>query len=89
MRLIAGRSKSTADSDIVRVRFVDLVPDDLIVEAAEFESDDSANAAVMTITTRLAPVSDGTKVVVPSAISAEDHRLGMESRLRNLALLLE
>lgn len=89
-----SRGKSTADSDIVRVHFVDLVPDDLIVEAAAFESDDPAYGGVMTITTRLTPVSDGTKVVVtaenvPPAISAEDHRLGMESSLRNLALLLE
>ncbi|MES2451981.1 MAG: SRPBCC domain-containing protein [Pseudomonadota bacterium] len=90
----ASRGKSTADSDIVRVRFVDLIPDDLIVEAAEFESDDPANKGVMTITTRLTPVLDGTKVVVtaenvPPTITAEDHRLGMESSLRNLALLLE
>ena len=90
----AGRGKSTADSDIVRVRFVDLIPDDLIVEAAEFESDDPANTGVMTITTRLTPVSRGTKVVVtaqdvPVSISAGDHRKGMESSLRNLALLLE
>ena len=90
----AGRDKSTADSDIVRVRFVDLIPDDLIVEAAEFESDDPANTGVMTITTRLTPVSRGTKVVVtaqdvPVSISAGDHRKGMESSLRNLALLLE
>ena len=90
----AGRGKSTADSDIVRVRFVDLIPDDLIVEAAEFESDDPANTGVMTITTRLTPVSGGTKVVVtaedvPVSISVGDHRKGMESSLRNLALLLE
>jgi hypothetical protein len=43
---------------------------------------------------RLTPVSGGIKLVVtaedvPSAISAQDHRLDMESSLRNLALLLE
>ncbi|HWU72387.1 MAG TPA: SRPBCC domain-containing protein [Sphingomonas sp.] len=90
----AGHGKSTTDSDIVRVRFIDLVPDDLIVEAAEFESDNPANAGVMRITTRLTPVSESTKVVVtaedvPASISAVDHRQGMESSLRNLALLLE
>ena len=90
----AGRGKSTPDSDIVRVRFVELAPDDLIVEAAEFEGDDPVYAGVMTIMTRLTPVSGGTKVVVsaedvPASISAADHRQGMESSLRNLALLLE
>jgi uncharacterized protein YndB with AHSA1/START domain len=89
-----GHGKSTANSDIVRVRFVELVPDDLVVEAAEFESDDTANAGTMTITTQLTPVSDGTKVVVtaknvPPSISEADHREGMESSLKNLALLLE
>ncbi|APR53170.1 ATPase [Sphingomonas koreensis] len=87
-------AKSTADSDIVRVRFVELVPDELIVEAAEFESEDPAYAGTMTITTHLSPVTGGTKVSVtasdvPPGISEEDHRQGMESSLKNLALLLE
>jgi len=90
----AGQGKSTADSDIVRVRFVELIPDEQIVEAAEFESADPANAGTMTITTTLAPVKGGTKVTVtandvPAGISEDDHRRGMESSLRNLALLLE
>ncbi len=89
-----GRGKSTADSDIVRVRFVELEPDELIVEAAEFESDDAANSGTMTITTRLTPINGGTKVTVtatdvPVGISEDDHRKGMESSLKNLALLLE
>lgn len=90
----AGQGKSTAHSDIVRVRFAELAPDDRIVEQAKFESDDPANAGVMKITTTLSPVSGGTKVTVtaanvPAGISEEDHRKGMESSLRNLALLLE
>ncbi len=89
-----GQGKSTASSDIVRVRFAELIPDDRIVEEAEFQSDDPAHAGRMTITTMLAPVTGGTKVTVtaenvPASISEEDHRKGMESSLRNLALLLE
>ncbi|MBS0502265.1 MAG: SRPBCC domain-containing protein [Proteobacteria bacterium] len=89
-----GLGKSTANSDIVRVRFAELTPDERIVETAEFESDDPANAGLMTITTTLTPVTDGTKVTVtaenvPAGISEADHRKGMESSLRNLALLLE
>ncbi|WP_374652064.1 SRPBCC domain-containing protein [Rhizorhabdus sp.] len=89
-----GKGKSTANSDIVRVRFAELIPDDKIVEEAVFESDEPANAGTMTITTTLAPVTGGTKVTVtaenvPAGISEKDHRKGMESSLRNLALLLE
>lgn len=89
-----GKGKSTANSDIVRVRFAELIPDDRIVEEAAFESEDPANAGTMTLTTTLAPVTGGTKVTVtaenvPAGISEEDHRKGMESSLRNLALLLE
>ncbi len=90
----AGQGKSTADSDVVQVRFVELAPDDLLIEAATFESDDPCFAGTMTITTRLVAVSDGTKVTVtadnvPPGISATDHRKEMESSLKNLALLLE
>ncbi len=89
-----GQGKSTASSDIVRVRFAELIPDDRIVEEAEFQSDDPAYTGMMTITTILAPVTGGTKVTVtaenvPASISEENHRTGIESSLRNLALLLE
>lgn len=48
----------------------------------------------MRITTTLKPLSDGTKVTitvenVPPAISAANHRAGMESTLKNLANFLE
>lgn len=90
----AGPGKSTANSDIVQVRFVELAPDDLIVETATFQSVNPAFAGTMTITTQLTPVSDGTKVTVaaenvPPGISEEDHLKGIDSSLKNLALLLE
>lgn len=88
------RGKSTPNSDIVRVRFAELIPDDRIVEEVAFESDDPANAGTMMLTTAFTPVKGGTKVTVtaenvPASISDEDRRNGMESSLRNLALLLE
>jgi uncharacterized protein YndB with AHSA1/START domain len=90
----AGPGKSSADADIVEGRFVELLPEEKIVEAVRFESDDPAVAGTMTITTTLTPVRDGTKVTftaenVPSGINEADHRAGMESTLRNLANLLE
>ena len=90
----SARPKSTPRSDIVDARFVELVPEETIVEAVKFESNDPSFAGTMTITTTLAVVNGGTKVTfaaenVPSGISAEDHKTGMEAALKNLANLLE
>lgn len=49
----AARGKSTEDADIFTGRFVELVPDEKIVEAAQFESADPAFTGTMTITTLL------------------------------------
>ena len=77
-----GRGKSTEDADIFEARFVELIPNEKIVEAVVFKSDDPAFAGTMTVTTTLAPVTDGTKVTfwaenVPAGISESDHRAGM------------
>lgn len=89
-----GEGKSSADADIFEGRFVELIPEEKIVEAVTFESEDPAFGGTMTITTRLTPVRDGTKVTfvaenVPPGISEADHKIGMESTLKNLANLLE
>jgi uncharacterized protein YndB with AHSA1/START domain len=90
----ASRGKSTADSDIVEARFVELVPGVRVVQAVEFESSDPANAGTMTMTWELTPVDAGTRVDiraedVPSGISAEDHAAGLNSSLANLGTYLE
>lgn len=89
-----GRGKSTPDADIFEGRFVELVPDEMIVEEVEFESDDPAFAGAMTVITTLAPVTGGTKVSfraenVPPGIGEAEHRAGMESTLKNLANFIE
>ncbi|MGH3498344.1 MAG: SRPBCC family protein [Nocardioidaceae bacterium] len=86
--------KATADSDIVDVRFVDLVPGVRVVQAVDFVSDDLANAGTMTMTWQLTGVTGGTRVDiraedVPTGISAEDHAAGLGSSLANLAAYLE
>lgn len=88
----AGKSES--DRDVFTARFVELVPDARIVEDVEFISADPTFGGTMRLTTQLVPVSDGTKVTfsaenVPPGISPSDHRKGMESSLKNLAMLLE
>ena len=90
----ATQGKSSPNADIFEARFVELIPEERIVEAVTFESEDPAFAGTMTITTRLTPVRDGTKVTfvaenVPPGISEADHKSGMESTLKNLANLLE
>jgi uncharacterized protein YndB with AHSA1/START domain len=90
----ANRGKSTVNADIFEGRFVEPIPDEKIVEAVTFESEDSSFGGTMKITTRLTPVRDGTKVTfvaenVPPGISPADHKTGMESTLKNLANLLE
>ncbi len=86
--------KASDDTDMVRGRFVELVPDERVVQAVEFESDDPAYAGEMIMTWALTPVPGGTEVrisceSVPSGISPEDHALGLASTLENLAAFTE
>jgi uncharacterized protein YndB with AHSA1/START domain len=90
----AAGGKATADSDIVEARFVDIVPDERVVQAVEFVSADPAYAGTMTMTWALDSVEGGTRIViradnVPDGISAEDHAAGMSSSLANLAAYVE
>jgi uncharacterized protein YndB with AHSA1/START domain len=86
----AAPGKATADSDVVDVRFVDLVPGVRVVQAVDFASDDPAFAGTMTMTWELTRVEGGTRVDlraedVPAGISAEDHAAGLASSLANLS----
>ena len=86
--------KATADADIVEARFVDLVPDERVVQAVDFVSDDPAFAATMTMTWEVTAVEGGSRVEfraddVPDGISAEDHAAGLTSSLANLAAYME
>jgi uncharacterized protein YndB with AHSA1/START domain len=86
--------KSSDDSDIVEARYVDVVPDDRVVQAVDFVSDDPAFAGTMTMTWAVRAVDGGTRVEitaddVPDGISAEDHAAGLASSLDNLAGFVE
>ena len=86
--------KATADSDIVEARFVDVVPDERIVQAVDFVSDDPAFAGTMTMTWEVTEVDDGSRVEfraddVPDGISAEDHAAGLTSSLAKLTAYVE
>ncbi len=86
----ASRGKSTADSDVVEARFVDIVPGVRVVYAVEFVSEDPALAGTMTMTWEVTAVDGGTRVDitgegVPDVISPADHAAGLTSSLASLA----
>jgi len=86
--------KSTAGSDVVEARFVDIVAGARVVQAVDFVSDDPAYAGTMTMTWEVTAVDAGTRVDivaddVPDGISAQDHAAGLASSLTNLAAIVE
>jgi uncharacterized protein YndB with AHSA1/START domain len=85
-----SRGKSSSDSDIVEARYVEIVPNDRVVQAVDFVSDDPAFAGTMTMTWAVRVTDGGTRVEftaddVPDGISADDHAAGLTSSLDNLA----
>jgi len=90
----SGVGKSTADTDVVEARFVEIVPGERVVQSTDFVSDDPAFAGTMTMTWQLSAEDDRTRVEiraddVPAGISAEDHAAGLASSLANLSAYLE
>ena len=86
--------KTTAGTDVVEARFVEIVPGVRVVQAVDFVADDPAFAGTMTMTWQVTATDDGSRVDiraddVPSGISAEDHAAGLSSSLENLAAFLE
>ena len=55
-------AKSSASTDIVEARFVDIVENERVVQAIDFESDDPAFAGTMVMTWAVRPSDDGTLV---------------------------
>lgn len=85
-----GGAKTDADTDVVEGRFVEIEPDDRIVQAVDFVSDEPTFGQTMTMTWTVTRVDGGTRVEfraddVPAGISAADHADGMNSSLDNLA----
>jgi uncharacterized protein YndB with AHSA1/START domain len=86
--------KSSGRTDTYFGRFLRLVPDEQVVEAMQFETDDPALQAPMTLTTTLHDTDGGTEVVmlhegVPDTVPAADNELGTQMALAKLARLVE
>jgi len=89
-----ARGKASSDTDIVEARFVEVVPNERVVQAVDFVSSDPAFAGTMTMTWAVTAVDGGSRVDitaddVPDGISADDHEVGFRSSLANLATYVE
>ncbi|WP_276485454.1 SRPBCC family protein [Paraflavitalea pollutisoli] len=88
------KGKSSEQDDSFEGRFVQLAPNEKVVEETEFDSEDPAFAGTMRITTSLQETEEGTEVTmtcenVPPGIREEDHLQGIDSSLENLAAYTE
>ena len=86
--------KTAAQTDTYRGRFVELVPDERVVEVVEFETGDASLGGAMTITITLSDVDGGTEVTavhdgVPAGVAPEDNEAGWRGGLEKLAALVE
>jgi uncharacterized protein YndB with AHSA1/START domain len=87
--------KTTAHTDTYHGRFVDLVPNEKVVQAVEFETTDPALMGEMTITFLLASADDdateldATHDDLPPGVSPADNQLGWQMSLAKLAALVE
>jgi uncharacterized protein YndB with AHSA1/START domain len=89
-----GRGKTAANTDTYYGRFVELVPNERVVEELEFETSDPAFGGLIRITTTLADADGGTDLVVlhdgiPPAVSAQDNEIGTKMSLDKLTALVE
>jgi uncharacterized protein YndB with AHSA1/START domain len=88
------RGKTSEDVDTSEGTFVELIPNEKIVQVFEFESDQPDMTGEMRITWSLDDVDGGTEVTVlmediPKGIRLEDNELGSRQSLRKLAVFVE
>jgi uncharacterized protein YndB with AHSA1/START domain len=86
--------KTEGRTDTYRGRFVTLVPNELVVEVDEFETDDDALRGEMTITIRLSDADGATELVaehdgLPAGVSQADNEVGWREALARLTALVE
>jgi uncharacterized protein YndB with AHSA1/START domain len=86
--------KTTHRTDTYHGRFVELVPNERVVEVDEFETRDPTLQGEMKITLSLTDARDGTDVVgvhegLPPGVSSADNETGWRMALAKLAALVE
>ena len=90
----AGGGKTSGNTDTYSGRFVELVPDALVAESIEFETDRQDLRGQMSVRTTLRPVPGGTEVLIeheglPAGVDPADNETGTAMSLAKLAGLLE
>jgi uncharacterized protein YndB with AHSA1/START domain len=90
----SAAGKSEVHTDTYHGQFVHLVPNELIVERDEFESDDPAFRGAMTISIALKDVEGATELVathdgVPAGVTLADNETGWRMALDKLAALAQ
>jgi uncharacterized protein YndB with AHSA1/START domain len=89
------QGKTSAHTDTYHGRFVRLVPNELVVEADEFETDDPGLRGEMTISIRLSDAAQGGTDLLavheglPEGLSVEANEEGWRQSLGRLANLVE
>ena len=90
----AATGKSAGRTDTYHGRFVELVPDRLVREVTEFETDNPDLQGEMHMTTTLTQIGTGTDVTIahdgiPDIVPPADNELGTRMSLDKLAALVE
>ncbi len=90
----SATGKSGPRTDTYHGTFVQLVPDQMVVETLAFETARAEFAGQMTITTTLADADGGTDVcmsfdALPPGVAPADNELGTRMALAKLAALVE
>jgi uncharacterized protein YndB with AHSA1/START domain len=90
----SSRGKTAEREDMVSVRFVELAPPHLIVEAISFHSSDPALLGEMTLVATFESVPGGTNVTLlckdlPPGLRPEDNEAGARLSLEQLARCFE
>jgi uncharacterized protein YndB with AHSA1/START domain len=86
--------KTTTHTDTYQGRFLELIPNERVVEVDEFETSDPALRGEMTVTITLEEADGGTNVTglhegLPPGLRIADNEAGWKSALARLAALVE
>ncbi|MDC4226207.1 MAG: SRPBCC family protein [Candidatus Manganitrophus sp.] len=89
-----GTGKTTAHTDRYHGRIIKLIPNEQVVEALEFETDDAAMRGEMSITFTLTEADGGTDLLavhdhLPPGLSPADNEIGWRMALDKLAAFVE
>jgi uncharacterized protein YndB with AHSA1/START domain len=89
-----GTGKTSAHTDTYYGRFIKLVPDELVIQAMEFETADTTMRGEMTVTFMLREADGGTDLHaahdnVPPGVAPADNETGWRMSLEKLARHVE